>query len=304
MASKLSAVLSVVFAVSFMLVSVVPFVAASSLFYRTYEGRGIGKAFSVVQTGDGGYALIGYTQNTSDYSSVCWLVKTDSAGNMEWNKTFEDGSANSIVQTGDGGYVLAGSTSSFGAGGSDFWLVKTDSFGNMAWNTTYRVVGDPYPNSIVQTSDGGYALAGGPDYWLVKTDPSGNTEWNKTYTLSRKGDWCNCMIQTKDGTYLLAGTKSYNLMALIKTNSSGDMEWNQTYEYGDANSVIQTSDGGYAMAGYKIEGFPTFCLVKTDEAGIIPEFPSWIILPLLITATLLIIICKQKLHKTANRQSY
>jgi len=30
---------------------------------------------------------------------------------------------------------------------------------------------------------------------------------------------------------------------------------------------------------------------------IIPEFPSWIILPLLITATLLIIICKQKLPK-------
>jgi len=33
---------------------------------------------------------------------------------------------------------------------------------------------------------------------------------------------------------------------------------------------------------------------------IIPEFPSWIILPLLITATLLIIICKQKLPKTSN----
>ena len=36
----------------------------------------------------------------------------------------------------------------------------------------------------------------------------------------------------------------------------------------------------------------------------IPEFPSWIILPLLLTATALIIICKQKLHKTANQQSY
>ncbi len=36
----------------------------------------------------------------------------------------------------------------------------------------------------------------------------------------------------------------------------------------------------------------------------IPEFPSWIILPLLITATLLIIICKQKLPKTPSQQSY
>jgi len=37
---------------------------------------------------------------------------------------------------------------------------------------------------------------------------------------------------------------------------------------------------------------------------IIPEFPSWIILPLLLTATALIIICKQKIPKTANQQSY
>jgi hypothetical protein len=36
----------------------------------------------------------------------------------------------------------------------------------------------------------------------------------------------------------------------------------------------------------------------------IPEFQSWIILPLLITATLLIIICKQKLPKTPSQQSY
>jgi parallel beta-helix repeat protein len=37
---------------------------------------------------------------------------------------------------------------------------------------------------------------------------------------------------------------------------------------------------------------------------VIPEFTSWIILPLLLTATALIIICKQKIPKTANQQSY
>ena len=31
--------------------------------------------------------------------------------------------------------------------------------------------------------------------------------------------------------------------------------------------------------------------------GYIPEFPQWIILPLLITATVVAIICKQKLPK-------
>jgi len=36
----------------------------------------------------------------------------------------------------------------------------------------------------------------------------------------------------------------------------------------------------------------------------IPEFPSWTILPLLLTATALIIICKKRLTKTPNQQSY
>lgn len=41
-----------------------------------------------------------------------------------------------------------------------------------------------------------------------------------------------------------------------------------------------------------------------EDYGIIPEFPSWIILPLLITATLVIIIYKKRLHKRSNQQSY
>jgi parallel beta-helix repeat protein len=38
-----------------------------------------------------------------------------------------------------------------------------------------------------------------------------------------------------------------------------------------------------------------------EPVPVIPEFPSWIILPLIFTATALIIICKQKLPKTPNQ---
>jgi len=89
--------------------------------------------------------------------------------------------------------------------------------------------------------------------------------------------------------------------------------WSQTYggEYGDitysfdsAYSLVETSDGGFALAGDTSSfgaGDYDFWLVKTDEYGIIPEFPSWTILPLLITATLVIIIYKQRLPKTPNK---
>ena len=42
-----------------------------------------------------------------------WLVKTDSQGNMQWNKTYggaQDDFATSVVETHDAGYSLAGWT--------------------------------------------------------------------------------------------------------------------------------------------------------------------------------------------------
>ena len=66
----------------------------------------------------------------------------------------------SIIKTGDGGYALAGYTKSSGAGDYDFWLVKTDATGNMVWSKTYGGTGDDRAYSLVQTGDGGYALAG------------------------------------------------------------------------------------------------------------------------------------------------
>lgn len=100
----------------------------------------------------------------------------------EWNKTYGgtgDDWAGSVVQTSDGGFVMAGGTDSFGAGDYDFWLVKTDAEGNMEWNKTYGGERSEMATFLVQTGDGGYALAGYTgsfgagydDLWLVKVAP-------------------------------------------------------------------------------------------------------------------------------------
>jgi hypothetical protein len=255
---------------------------------KTYGGTSPDWAFSVVQTGDGGYALAGSTQSFGTGGCDFWLVKTDANGNMQWNKTYGGTGydyAQSVVKTGDGGYAIAGPTTSFGAGNDDFWLVKTDANGNMQWNKTYGGTGYDYAQSVVKTGDGGYAIAGpttsfgagNDDFWLVKTDANGNMQWNKTYG-GTGDDWAVSLIQTGDGGYALAGyTSSFGAgwydFWLVKTNSAGTMQWNKTYggtnaDYG--RSVVQTGDGGYALAGYTYSfgaGNADDWLVKTDASG-------------------------------------
>ena len=196
-----------------------------------------------------------------------------------WSRTYggpNDETVSALVRTTDGGYALAGYTYSFGAGQSDAWLVKTDGLGNMEWNMTYGGSSYDFAYALVQTTDGGYALAGattsfgGYDAWLVKTDENGNMQWNKTYGGPYRED-AYALVQTGDGGYALAGfTGSGGNAWLVKTDVSGNMQWNKTYggqSYSLVYALVQTGDGGYALAGAIGNGYTDFWLVKTDSSG-------------------------------------
>jgi hypothetical protein len=149
---------------------------------QTYGGTEDDSASSLVVTSDGGYALAGATNAFGD--GDFWLIKLDGAGKLEWNQTYTEPNSVwtwSLIATSDGGYAILGNTVSSGAGSSDFWLVKTDAMGNTEWNRTYGGPEPDYPYSLVEASDGGYALAGytfsfgagNGNFWLIKTDEYG-----------------------------------------------------------------------------------------------------------------------------------
>ena len=219
---------------------------------------------------------------------------------LAWNKTYGGTGSDfalALFQIVDGGYALAGSTTSFGAGSYDFWLVRTDVLGNMLWNRTYGGAGEDRAYSLVQTVDGGYALAGctysydigNGDFWLVRTDAFGNHLWNKTHGGAGE-DWPYALIETTNEEYALAGvTNSFGAGSsdfwLVKTDAFGNHLWNRTYggtgeDY--AGSLVQTSDAGYALAGGTKSfgaGSDDFWLVKTvREAStiIVPDDYSMI----------------------------
>src|SRR5499427_4526178 len=87
----------------------------------------------VQQTADGGYAFAGYYFQNTVYTERAWLIKTDSAGNVLWDKIYgpdvqySDRYFHSFQQASDGGFIAAGSTNQFNGGDNSIWLVKTDS---------------------------------------------------------------------------------------------------------------------------------------------------------------------------------
>src|SRR5690606_19328289 len=107
------------------------------------------------KTPDGGYVLGGISSSNisgekaenSKGGADFWIVKTDSQGNILWQKTIggEAGDTLQNITAATGGGYLLGGTSISGATGdktednrgySDYWVVKIDDFGNIQWDKT------------------------------------------------------------------------------------------------------------------------------------------------------------------------
>jgi hypothetical protein len=264
---------------------------------KTFGGRNQDYGYSVQQTSDGGYIIVGETFSygsvgtyyVNSQESNLWLIKTDPLGNILWNKTFsksETDYGKSVQQTSDEGYIIVGTTKSNGDGPSDIWLIKTDSKGNKQWDRIFGERCSEFVKSVQQTSDGGYIISGTSfskkgDIWLIKTDSFGNMQWDK-YINSLSGNVPLSAKQTSDGGYILIGTTNdlgtggYDDQGyptgdvwLIKTDSSGNEQWNNTFGYFGlydfGMGVQQTVEGGYIILGITNWSFTR--LIKTDSEG-------------------------------------
>jgi hypothetical protein len=246
----------------------IPAIGPSSHFCKAIGGKNDDRGKSLIQTSGGGYAIAGYTSSFGAGETDVYVVKLDANGNLQWTTAIggpEIEEGNSLIQTSDGGYAIAGFTESFGAGKWDVYVVKLDANGNLHWTATIGGKGWDAGTSLIQTPDGGYAIAGltssfgagETDVYVVKLDAHGNLQWTKT--IGGPGEEAGfSLIQTSDSGYAIAGhTKSFGAggadVYVVKLDANGNLQWTKTIGGpGDEAgfSLIQTSDGSYTITGF------------------------------------------------------
>jgi uncharacterized repeat protein (TIGR02543 family) len=258
---------------------------------KVYGGSEGDRAFSIIQTDDGGFIVAGFTESFGSGERDLWILKLDSEGRIEWQRAYGGegcDSAYNIQQTFDGGYIVVGDTDSYGAGYRDIWVLKLAANGDVEWQRAYGENSYDYGYFIHQTSDEGFIVAGSTfastmdqysDGWILKLGSSGDVEWQRSYG----GMWSDLIrnvLPTADGGYialghtsdLIYGYDNYDFWVL-KLTSTGHIEWQRRYGgylYEYPYMIQCTSDNGYIVAGYTESfgaGAYDACIIKLDSVG-------------------------------------
>jgi len=102
------------------------------LWSKTYGGALDDILRHAQQTSDGGFLLAGLTESFGAGSTDIYVVKTDSAGNLLWSKTYGgtgDELGFTAAEAPSGGFIIGGYTTSFGPPVYSAYLIKADANG-------------------------------------------------------------------------------------------------------------------------------------------------------------------------------
>lgn len=234
---------------------------------KAWGGIDEDRSKAIIQTSDGGYAVAGETASYGTGQTDAFLTKYTAAGVVSWSKTWggtNDDKGGKLAQTSDGGYIMAGSTNSYGGSGYSAFLAKYTSDGSLTWSKTWSGPGWDFASAVVQTSDGGYAVAGttdngsnNDDVFLAKYTSDGTLSWSRTWGGNGYDNGIS-MVQSSDGGYAVTGEVDSNEdygqdMFILKFTTDGALSWSRAWGglsgIDRGNSIIQASDGGYVIAG-------------------------------------------------------
>ncbi len=143
--------------------------------YGSADGDGL---WSVVELENGDFVFGGGTDSTEVGSHAFWLVKTDSEGEVIWERRYQenfDCRLKDLIILPDSGLMFVGERFA-----GDYPVAyRLDSTGNVTWNFNLGPIGNAVFYSVLLLEDNSYLFAGEcyprngrfNEFWLVRTAP-------------------------------------------------------------------------------------------------------------------------------------
>lgn len=269
------------------------------LWSKTYGGSGDERGEKIIQTTDGGFAMVGYSRSADEDVTAnaglqdYWIVKTDASGGIQWEKSFGFPGidrAFSVVQTRDGGYFITGFLDVTASGGEgndnkngfskhgvgEFWGIKLNAAGEKEWRRFFGGTNNDRSYDVVQTQDDGFIMIGSSesvdfditnskgsyDFWAVKINKEGTKLWQKSFGGSEI-DVGYAIAATSDGKFLIVGDSrsadgdisSANGNAdlwLIQIDGNGNLLWEKSLggtAFDTGRAIAKMQNGGFVITG-------------------------------------------------------
>lgn len=228
--------------------------------------------YAIKQTFDKGFIIAASTNSYGNGGYDAILLKRDSLGNYEWQKTYGGNDwdfAYDVVQTFDSGYVFCGETYNNTNGFADVYVVKTNSVGDTLWTRTVGGSLVDKGNALIQTLDSNIVVAGikntisdSTQAYVLKFNKDGMLLWDSVYGGGEYESLAD-VIELQSGKYAFTGTSNslnsnpdldhyylkldtngillnFNTFVTSGANSNDD----------ESNSILQLQDGRLLITGY------------------------------------------------------
>jgi len=186
----------------------------NALWEQNYGGTLYDAASDLIQTLDGGFLILGWTRSFGEGERDFYLVKTDSLGNQQWQRTYGNSGNEggwSIMRLTNGNYILTGGGSDDGVT-SHGRLYEVDPTGEVVWQRNYAMQSGNSLFKTLEMEDGSLVSVGltttsgeGNAGWLIKTDSEGIAQWQRKYNKNENTDLFYSLLATEDGGFLLSG---------------------------------------------------------------------------------------------------
>jgi hypothetical protein len=254
-------------------------VESQNLFYKTYGTTNLDELFTLNKCSDGGYYMTGRT-NTPAFRSDAFIVRTDSAGTILWEK---------IIQFDSTGVVFSGagmlSDESMILIFTEYTifpipntiLMRLDTQGDTLWvRQMASIVACCNADNFYPLANEEFLFLGQSqqftfDGFLTKINSSGTRVFDFTFNIDYERNWPAAFTVSPDSEIVIVGTVEQEIPThpehgfLIKTDMSGNFISGETYSDSinvGIRDVIINADSSYTLLlGKK--------LLRTDTSGAI-----------------------------------